>query len=127
MPYLAAAAVMAAWVPAAQAQTTGSTPPTLSAPSSSLSDQKLDAAAAALGRVVSLQQSYRQRLAQANGADEQQRLITEANNELTKAVTDQGLSVEEYSSIMKQAQQDPDLRDKLVQRVDPAAKAPAGK
>jgi hypothetical protein len=123
IPYLAAAAALA-WVPAANAQTDSNTPPALSHPSPNISDQKLDAAAAALERVVSLQQEYRQRLAAATGAGEQERLIAEANNELTKAVTDQGLSVEEYASIMQVAKDDPEVRGKIIQRIEPAAKAP---
>jgi hypothetical protein len=34
-----------------------------------------------------------------------------------KAVTDQGLSVEEYNSILRVAQNDPSLRAKIMQRL----------
>src|SRR5262249_39257807 len=102
LPLIAATAAMLAWVPAASAQGAQSgkpdTPsPGATTPSGNITDQKLDAAAAALQRVVSLQQQYRDRLAQTPDGSDKQRLIAEANNELTKAVTDQGLSVEEYS------------------------------
>jgi hypothetical protein len=53
----------------------------------------------------------KQRLAQADQADEE-RIVAEANEALTKAIADQGLSVEEYSSILEMAQNDPDLRGK---------------
>jgi Domain of unknown function (DUF4168) len=36
---------------------------------------------------------------------------------MEKAVTDQGLSVEEYTTILKVAQNDPVVRGKLVQRM----------
>jgi F0F1-type ATP synthase membrane subunit b/b' len=62
-----------------------------------LSDQKLSAAAAALEHVVSLQNDYQQRIAEAEAPAEKQRIVAEANTELTKAVTEQGLSVEEYA------------------------------
>ena len=92
--------------------------PSTSAPD--LSDQKLSAAAAALERVVSLQKDYRQRIAEAKAPAEKERLVAEANNELTKAVTEQGLSVEEYSSILDVARDDPEIRGKILQRIRPS-------
>src|SRR5215475_4890199 len=83
--------------------------PSTSAPD--LSDQKLSAVAAALERVASLQQDYRQRIAEAEAPAEKNRLVEEANNELTKAVTEQGLSVEEYESILGVAQDNPEIRN----------------
>jgi hypothetical protein len=94
--------------------------PSTSAPD--LSDQKLSAAAAALERVVGLQNDYRQRIAQAEAPAEKERLVTEANNELAKAVTDQGLSVEEYSSILDVARDNPEIRGKILQRIQPSDK-----
>ena len=38
-----------------------------------------------------------------------------------KMVTDQGLSVEEYDSILEVAQNDPDVREKIRQRIRPSA------
>jgi uncharacterized protein DUF4168 len=81
-----------------------------------ISDQKLDQAAAAVARVNNLHKSYQQKLTQ-TPPDEQDRVIAEANNALQKAVTDQGLSVDEYNTIIKTAQNDPAVRDKLVQRL----------
>jgi uncharacterized protein DUF4168 len=81
-----------------------------------ISDQKLDQAAAAVARVNNLHKSYQQKLTQ-TPPDEQDRVIAEANNALKKAVTDQGLSVDEYNTIIKTAQNDPTVRDKLVQRL----------
>jgi len=95
-------------------------PPSPSAPQ--VSDQKLDAAAAALQRVVSLQKDYRQRIAEAEAPTEKERLVAEANTELTKAVNEQGLSVEEYSSILDVARDDPEVRGKILQRIRPSDK-----
>jgi hypothetical protein len=81
-----------------------------------ISDQKLDQAAAAIAHVDSLHKSYQQKLAQ-SPPEEQQRVIAEASNALQKAVTDQGLSVDEYNTIVKTAQNDPALREKLRQRL----------
>jgi Domain of unknown function (DUF4168) len=87
-----------------------------------LSDQKLDAAAAALGRVVSLQKDYRQRVAEAEAPAEKERIVAEANNEFKKVVTEQGLSLEEYAAILDMARDDPEIRNKLLQRIQPSDK-----
>ena len=94
--------------------------PSTSAPD--LSDQKLSAVAAAIERVASLQKDYRQRLAEAEAPAEKERIVAEAHNEFTKAVTEQGLSVEEYGSILDLAQDDHEIRDRLLQRIRPSDK-----
>jgi hypothetical protein len=99
-----------------------SPPPGPSTSAPDLSDQKLSAVAAALERVASLQQDYRQRIAEAEAPAEKERLVEEANNELTKAVTEQGLSVEEYESILGVAQDNPEIRNKILQRIHPSDK-----
>ena len=120
---VAAAALMAAWqfcIPVASAQDPSlSPPPGLSNPAPDISDQKLDAAATALARVASLKQEYLQRL-QAATASDKERIADEANNALTRAVEDQGLTVEEYNSIIVVAQNDPGVREKILQRLRPA-------
>jgi hypothetical protein len=93
--------------------------PGLSTPATSITEQKLDAAAAALERVASLKKTYEQRLAEAPERGEKERIVTEANDALEKAVADQGLSVEEYSSILEVAQNDPEVRGKILQRIRP--------
>ena len=87
-----------------------------------LSDQKLTAVATALERVASLRNDYRQRIAEAEAPAEKDRIVAEANKELTKAVTDQGLSVDEYTSILDAARDNPDVRDKLFQHIRPSDK-----
>jgi hypothetical protein len=133
MQPLAAAALAAAWllsVPAANAhaQSPQAQSPDAQTPSQEPSDQtpnvpdqKLDAAAAAIKQVVAVKDDYQQRLDAAEPSDKK-RIAEEANNALVKAVTDQGLSVDEYASIMVVAQNDPAVRDKLVQRIRSSAK-----
>jgi len=94
--------------------------PSTSAPD--LSDQKLSATATAMERVASLQKDYRQRLAEAEAPAEKERIVAEANKELTKAVTEQSLSVEEYTSILDAARDNPEIRDKLIQHIRPSDK-----
>jgi glucose/arabinose dehydrogenase len=92
------------------------TAPSPTNPSRNISDNKLDAAAAAVKSVSVIRSGFEQKLAQAPDTDKD-RLVDEADNAMTKAVTDQGLSVEEYSTIMKLAQNDSVVRDKLLQRL----------
>jgi hypothetical protein len=92
--------------------------PSTSAPE--LSDQKLSATAAAMERVVSIRKDYGQRLAAVEEPAEKERILAEGNKELTKAVTEQGLSVEEYSSILDAAKDNPEIRDKLLQHIRPS-------
>src|SRR5262245_58483243 len=94
-----------------------SPPPGPSTSAPDLSDQKLSAVAAALERVASLQQDYRQRIAEAEAPADKERIVAEANSELTKAVTEQGLSVEEYTSILSAARDDAEIRGKILQRI----------
>jgi Domain of unknown function (DUF4168) len=92
-----------------------SPPPGPSTAAPDLSDQKLDAAASALKRIASLRNDYRQRIAEAPA--EKERIVAEAHNGFTKAVTEQGLSVEEYASILDAARDDPKIRDEIRRRL----------
>jgi len=107
------------FVPGASAQVQSPSPGPSQQPQN-IPDQKLDAAAAAIERVASLKQDYQQRIAAAAPADNE-RILNEAVNALAKAVTDQGLSVKEYDSILEVAQNDPDVREKIRQRIRPSA------
>ena len=53
-------------------------------------------------------------------AEAKQYIADEAINAMKKAVTDQGLSVDEYNTIVQTAQNDPTVRQKLVQRIHPS-------
>ena len=81
-----------------QSEPSGPSPttPGPSSPSASIPDNKLDAAAAAMKNVSMVKEDYGQRIAQAPDDSEKSRLANEGGQALTKAVTDQGLSVEEY-------------------------------
>ena len=103
--------------PAANAQMSQTpAPPQAQSPSPTISDEKLNAAAAAIGQVTSIRQSYEPKIAGAAPSDKQ-RMTDEANTAMKKAVTDQGLTVDEYNSIIRTAQNDPGVRQKLAQRI----------
>src|SRR5258708_1588453 len=87
-----------------------------------LSDKKLKAGAPPLERVESPRKACGQRIAEGEIPAEKERIVAEANKELPKAVTEQGLSVEEYSSILDAARDNPEIRDRLFQHVRPSDK-----
>ena len=99
-----------------QAQSPTTQAPRSQSPSPTLSDEKLNAAAAAIGQVTSIRQNYERKISKAPPSDKQ-RLAEEENDALQKAVTDQGLSVDEYNSIIRMAENDPAVRQKLAQRI----------
>src|ERR1700730_15170819 len=82
----------------------------------SIPDQKLDAAAAALEQVANVREDYQQRMEAAAPSD-RPGIADEGKNALVKAITNHGLSVEEYTSILVVAQNDPVVREKILQRV----------
>jgi hypothetical protein len=121
-----AAAVLAAvlLVPTAIAQTQSppqSVSPGQSAGTPSIPDDKLDAAAAAAQKVVSIKENYQQRIEAAAPTDKQ-RIADEGKDALVRAVTDQGISVEEYTSIIVVAENDAAVREKLLERIRSSAK-----
>jgi hypothetical protein len=79
-------------------------------------DQKLDATANAIQHVESVREDYDHRLTAAQPSD-RDRLVEEGQQAMVKAVTDQGLSVQEYNSILEAAQSDPEVRERLVERI----------
>jgi hypothetical protein len=118
---MAAALLAIGWnvstIPEVKAQAQAPAPGT-SQPSPNISDQKLKAAAAALERVTSIHKDYQQRIVAAAPPD-RERIAAEGSDALKKAVTDQGLSVEEYSSIVDVAKRDPETRRRLLARMRP--------
>src|SRR5262245_30029716 len=90
------AAVLPVPLSSSQAQ---SQPPAQSRPSQNIPDQKLD---------------YQQQLNEAATPTAKENLATEADDQIPKAITGEGLSQQEYDAIIEvaQAQKDPDVRQK---------------
>ena len=84
--------------------------------SQTVSDAKLDAAAMAITRVSELSEKYEKQF-QAAPPEDRERIANEADVQLEKAVKDSGLSVQEYNSIVEIAQADPEVQDRLLQRL----------
>jgi hypothetical protein len=120
---LAAAALTVAWLlsaAAANAQAPSPSPGT-SKQAADITDQKLDATAAALEQVLTVKRGYQQKIEAANPSD-RKRIADEADVAVEEAVTKQGISVEEYTSILVVAQNDPAVREKILQRMRPSDK-----
>ena len=108
-------------MPAAYAQDKAPVAPSPAAPGKTVApttipDAKLDATAAAAKRVSAIRDSFEQKLAEVP-ATEKKRVVDEADNAMAKAVTEEGLSVDEYQAIIKVAQNDPVVRNKLLERM----------
>jgi hypothetical protein len=82
-------------------------------------EDKLNAAGAALAAVTRIHRDYEQRLAAASPND-RKRIADEGDTALQQSITDKGLSMDEYKAILDAAQNDPDLRAKLVERAKAA-------
>jgi hypothetical protein len=125
---LSAAAIAAACLlsaPASAQAPASPAPADRSTPSATIPEQKLDAAAMALQKVVDLKQDYQRRIDAASEPDKQG-IADEAKSALAKAVTDQGLSIEEYTAIIVVAQRDPQVREKILQRLPQSEDSRAG-
>jgi hypothetical protein len=132
----AAALAVAAIVPgrAAYAQATYTSPnpaapPAATAPNGSESgaaipSETLDRVAQAMKDVTNIKQQYAQKMAGASPPD-RERIADEATGKIMKAVTDKGLSVDQYSAVLQVAQNDPKVRQELIQRIMPQGQGQA--
>lgn len=119
-PFVAAVAAVTLLLPhAASAQTQSSpspAPTTAPVAKTAVSDQQITQAAVAMQKVMSIRQTYNQRMDQAKPED-RGRIAEEGQTAMKQAVADQGLSVQQYNAILQLAQNDPDVRAKLMSRV----------
>ena len=122
---VALAACLSALPAAAQAPSPSTPAPDRPGQPANIPDQKLDAAAQALQKVVDLKRDFEQRIEAASEPDKQN-IVEEAKSALAKAVTDQGLSIEEYTAIIVIAQRDPVVREKILSRLPQTGDAPSG-
>ncbi|MGY6533889.1 MAG: DUF4168 domain-containing protein [Pararhodobacter sp.] len=107
-PALAAAMLLIAAPVATTAQTEAPAPVTIG-------DERLEAFVAALRTVDQLEQQYTETLSQAETDAEREAVIAEANEAMTTAIEETpGISLDEYVTILQQAQTDPDLTARIM-------------
>jgi hypothetical protein len=85
--------------------------PTQSAP---ITDETVGKAGAALRDVAKVQQTYTGKINAAGSNDEKRSLSEQADAQAIDAIQSHGLSVQEYSSLVRTAQTDPQLRQRLL-------------
>lgn len=92
--------------PTAFAQTPDPEQPAQAAPQ--ITDQQLETYAVAALEVQKINRTYRPMINKA-GADEKQKILDKATQEMAEAIRDNGLSVEQYNQITTLVQSNPDL------------------
>jgi len=83
-------------------------------PAAPISDGTIGKAGAALRDVANLQQKYQGRMESAT-PDQKQGLSAQANAEAVQAIQSHGISVQEYSQVVRTAQTDPQLKQRLLE------------
>jgi 3-oxoacyl-[acyl-carrier-protein] synthase III len=79
-----------------------------------ISQEMVTRVGSAAGLVARIQQEYAVQAEAESGEDGQQDLIDRARTAAERAIDDQGISVEDYNSVLEAAQTDPDLERRLV-------------
>ena len=83
------------------------------APGASIPDGTIGKAGAALRDVAKLQEKYQGQMEQAT-PDQKQGLSEQANAEAVQAIQSHGLSVQEYSTVVRTAQNNPQVKQRLL-------------
>lgn len=130
--FAAAATVALIGAPAALAQDMGgaaTTPPAVGAPAeagaSTFTDAQVERFAEALADIQALNESYAPRVSGASDTTARAAVQQEMTTEMTAAVTDAGLTAEEYNQIAAAAQGDAELRARIGQSMQAESGASA--
>jgi hypothetical protein len=68
----------------------------------------------ALRQTATIRQKYAERMHSQTAPEQQQQLTQQAQSEMMKAISDQGLSVQQYNQVIQMAQADPSLKQRLI-------------
>ncbi len=104
----------------AAAPETQAAPQTQPAPSQAaaqLDDETLDKFVSAYTEIQEIHQEYSGRLQEVTDAEKATGLQQEAQEKMQQAVTEQGLSVEEYAEVANQVSEDPELRARVTRDI----------
>jgi len=82
--------------------------------SADISDEMVSKVGTAAVRVVEIRQSFTPRIDAARTQAEREGLEAQATTELVEAISEQGLSVDEYNEVVAAAQSDPELEERLL-------------
>lgn len=102
--------------PMALAQTADVEPPSRAAPQ--VTDQQLETFAVAALEVQKINQTYQPKISQAESPEDQKVLYEQATQEMTQAIRDSGMSVEQYNQLTTVVQADPELSQRLQSHIE---------
>ena len=113
-----ASVVPAAMLATAMALPAAAQPPS-GAPSgavtgANMSDATVKKVGAALRQVAQIEQTYSQRLQSANTPVQKQDISKQASNAAVTAITQQGLTIDQYNQVIQAAQSDPALKQRVL-------------
>ena len=83
-------------------------------PGLALSDTMIAKVGTAVGRIATIQQRYKPRVAAADTDDERHDLQRAAAIEAVRVIRDEGLTIEQYDEIVEAARHDPVLEERLI-------------
>jgi GTP1/Obg family GTP-binding protein len=86
----------------------------------STSDATVGKVGAALRQVVQIKQTYSQRLQSAATPAQQQDISKQASGAAVAAITQQGLSIDQYNQVIQAAQSDPALKQRVLAAAGPS-------
>lgn len=117
--FVALSLTLAASPALAQSSGQPSTPPaqTSPAPQVDVKEQELKSFASAVVQLQEIKQSYSQKIGQAGDKQKAQEIQGKMQEDMRRAIKDQGLSVERYTEIGQAVQNDPELRQQVNQLV----------
>ena len=77
-------------------------------------DQMVTKMGRALAEIAQLEQELADRVDTVESEADKQQLAEEADRAITDAVTDQGLTITQFNQVVRAADEDPDLRDRIT-------------
>jgi len=79
-----------------------------------VSDDLVHKVGAALRETVTIRQKYTQRAQAANTPEQKQALSGQVETEMMRAISGQGLSLQQYNQVIQMAQADPSLKQRVL-------------
>jgi len=80
-----------------------------------LSDATVQKVGTALRQMATIRQEYSERAQSTTAPQQQKELTDQAQTEMVKVISDQGLSVQQYNQVIQMAQADPGLKERRLQ------------
>lgn len=82
-----------------------------------VTDEKLDSFASAAVEIQAINEEARARLSEPSTSESPEDLQRQANEDIISAVQDEGLTIEEFNEIARQAQDDPALHSRVIAKI----------